>query len=212
MFSTKIATLLVILLVAEAIHLQGNHEASVDLPAGTVNLIADNGQAIKVCNNCGAAAYTDSASVADYSASNNDEVWTLEVVGSQVAFKGSNGKYLSRCNNCWNSAAYPDAAFVHTPDYQSWSLWTPVLNANGKYSFRSDNGKYLAKCNNCAYQGNTPNFAFVHEANPDNSWAQWDVTYTNLPKLGTYTFQAENGQFLKLCSSCGGSYPSAASV
>ncbi len=139
-------------------------------------------------------------------------MWTLEAVGNQVAFKGSNGKYLSRCNNCWSSAADPDAAFVHTPDYQPWSLWTPVLNENGKYSFKSDNGKYLARCNGCVNGGNSPNFAFVHEANANNPWAQWEVVYTDLPRLGLYTIKADNGQFLKVCSSCGGVIPNAASV
>lgn len=211
MFKENLAIFLAIFFLGNTIHLQST-EASIDLPAGTINLIADNGQAIKLCSNCGNAAYTDSASVVDFSPSDKGQVWTLEVVGGQVAFKGSNGKYLSRCNNCWNSAADPDSAFVHTPDYQPWSLWTPVLNANGKYSFKSDNGKYLARCNGCANGANSPNFAFVHEANADNAWAQWEVVYTNLPRPGLYTIQADNGQFLKVCSSCGGAYPNAASV
>ena len=152
MFKGKLTIFLAVLLIADAIHLN-NHEAAVDLPAGNVNLIADNGQAIKKCDNCGRGASTESASVSPYSPSDKNYVWNLEVVGSQVAFKGSNGKYLSRCNGCWASAAYRDSAFVHATKLEPWSLWTPVLHANGKYSFKSDTGRFLARCNRCVYLG-----------------------------------------------------------
>jgi len=42
MLKLKLTIFLAVLLIADAIHLN-NHEAAVDLPAGTVNLIADNG-------------------------------------------------------------------------------------------------------------------------------------------------------------------------
>jgi thymidine kinase len=190
--------ILALALTANAIHLNLNHDQAVDLPAGSVYLVGDNGQYISICTNCGGGAYPDSAALAA-----TPQAWTLEVVGSQVAFKGANGKYLSRCNGCWSGGSYPDSAFVHTPDRQPWSLWTPVLQANGKYSFKSDNGKFLARCNGCVAGANNPNFAFVHEANSANSWAQWDVAYTNLPKLGTRTLQADNGGYLRLCTNCG---------
>jgi thymidine kinase len=190
---------LALALTASAIHLNLNHEAGIDLPAGSVYLLGDNGQYVSICTNCGSGAYPDSAALTA-----SPSAWTLEVVGSQVAFKGTNGKYLSRCNTCWiGGGVYADSAFVHTPDRQSWSLWTPVLQANGLYSFKSDNGNFLARCNGCVPGGNNPNFAFVHEANSANSWAQWNVIYTNLPKLGTRTLQADNNGFLRLCTNCG---------
>lgn len=193
-----IIVVLALALTASAIHLNLNHEAAVDLPAGSVYLSGDIGQFVSICTNCGPAAYPDSAAL-----SATPQAWTLEVVGAQVAFKGANGKYLSRCNNCWNTGSYPDSVFVHADDRQSWSLWTPVLQANGLYSFKSDNGNFLSRCNGCVGGGNNPNFAFVHESNSANPWAQWDVIYTNLPKLGTRTLQADNGGFLRLCSGCG---------
>lgn len=194
MMKKELAVLLALVFAANALHLKETHAPGVDLPAGTVALIADNGQFLSVCSNCGNGAKPDSASL---DAALQD--WTLEVVGSQVAFKGKNGKYLSRCRNCWLSgAAYPDSAFVHETGQEPYSLWTPTLLPNGKYAFKSDNGNYLARCNGCV-RASRPNFAFVHESNPNNPWAQWDVVYTNLPKLGVRTFQADNGGYLKEC-------------
>jgi hypothetical protein len=66
MFKENLVVFLAILLLGSALHLQSK-DASIDLPAGTVNLIADNGEAIKLCSNCGNAANPDSASVASYS-------------------------------------------------------------------------------------------------------------------------------------------------
>lgn len=183
-----------------AIHLNEVHEAGVDLPAGTVALVADNGENLRVCHGCGGAK-PDSASI--QAIKDASSVWTLEVVGSQVAFKGSNGLYLSRCNGCWPRGAYPDSAFVHIAGREPYALWTPELQANGKYAFKGDNGKYLARCNGCARSSVSKNFAFVHEPSPASPWAQWDVQYTNLPKTGTATLQADNGGFLKLCQGCG---------
>ncbi len=131
------------------------------------------------------------------------QAWTLEIVGSQVAFKGVNGKYLSRCNNCWVGGAYPNSVFVHLPDRQAASLWTPIRHASGKYLFKSDNGQFLARCDGCV-TGNTNKFVFLRDAIPDDTWAQWSVDYTHLPRLGTKTIQADNGGYLRLCTSCGG--------
>jgi hypothetical protein len=212
MLSIKLAFLLATIFLAHAIHLQNNHDAAVDLPAGSVRLVADNGQFLKICHGCGNGAFPDSASIG--ASQSPEDTWTLELVGAQVAFKGSNGKYLSRCNTCWGggSSSLPDSAFVHVADHKPYSLWTPVLQSNGKYSFLSDNGRFLARCENCVGGVSSPNLAFVHEANSANAWAQWDVAYTNLPKLGPVTIQADNGAYLKICSTCGGAYPNAAAV
>lgn len=129
-----------------------------------------------------------------------------------MAFRGSNGLYLSRCNSCWNGGAYPDSVFVHSNNPNvAYSQWTPVAQANGKYSFQSDNGRFLARCNGCAPSSASANFAFVHEPNGAQAYAQWDVIYTNLPRLGTVQLQTDLG-FLRLCPTCGGSTPSAVSV
>jgi hypothetical protein len=125
------------------------------------------------------------------------------VVGNQVAFRGINGNYLSRCNGCWLGGVRPDSAFVHAQTYgYPWALWTPILLPNGKYVFKSDTGKYLARCYGCVPKAITSNFAFVHETNSSAPWAQWQVIYANLPPLGTTTFQADNGLYLKVCSVC----------
>ena len=108
-----IIVILAVALTASAIHLNLNHDADVDLPAGSVYLIANNLNYASVCKNCGEATQTDSAAV-----TTTREAWTLEVVGSQVAFKGSNGKYLSRCNACWKRAVSTDNVFVHATSIQ----------------------------------------------------------------------------------------------
>lgn len=85
---------------------------------------------------------------------------------------------MARCNNCWNTAANPDAAFVHSDSSANlWAQWAPEDLGNGKWALKSDNGKYLARCNNCVTGGAYPDFAFVHVDSPSGkSWAQWKIT------------------------------------
>lgn len=136
----------------------------------TVTLQADNGQFLRLSPKSG-GAYPGFAVSTD----NNAEIWGILRIGDKVAFRNSNGNYLSRCNGCWNRGAYPDSAFAHlsTPD-EPYSQWKPIQQPNGKWAFQADTGKYLARCNNCACS-NTPNLAFVHETNPSNPWAQWTL-------------------------------------
>jgi len=91
--------------------------------------------------------------------------------------KSDSGKYLARCNNCWNKAAYPDAAFVHvsTPTGNPYALWTPERLANGKWALKSDSGKYLSRCNGCVTGGTTPDYAFVANSNANAPYDQWTV-------------------------------------
>jgi hypothetical protein len=92
-----------------------------------------------------------------------DSIWTIEVYGDKVAIKGNNGKYLSRCNDCWPGAFYPDTAFVSATTPDAYSLWTANQGSNGKYTFRADNGNYLATCFRCAQSnGSSSLIAFVH--------------------------------------------------
>ena len=72
MFKGKLTIFLAILLIADAAIDPAVYpiEPALDLPAGAVSLIADNGQAIKRCKNCGIVRrpkdYPDSASVSPY--------------------------------------------------------------------------------------------------------------------------------------------------
>ncbi len=172
--------------------------------------MAINGQFLRICSNCG-GSYADSASVQP-DIRDNAQVWTLERVKNKVAFKGSNGLYLSRCNNSWDGGAYADSAFVHLPDSSApYSQWTPKRLSDGKYAFLSDNGLYLAPCNNCAPSGASSYFAFVHMPNTDDGWSHWDVQYVKTIKKGKARIQTDLG-FLRICPTCGGAYPSAVSV
>lgn len=91
--------------------------------------------------------------------------------------KGSNGKYLTRCTNCWNQARYPDAAFVNGETPDGSSLWTPEYLGKGKWGLKGDNCKYLARCNGCATGSSYSSTAFVYADNPNDSSAQWTVLY-----------------------------------
>ena len=75
----RILVLFAILLAVQAIHMQQLYEekeAGIDLPPGTVNLIADNGEFLRVCRNCGANNNRDSASV-QANPGDGTAVWTL---------------------------------------------------------------------------------------------------------------------------------------
>lgn len=118
MLRSSLLIALVLVTVVQTLHL---HDTST-LVAGNVTLAADNGQLLRVCRNCGGAV-ADSASI--QAINDGSQVWALEVVGSKVAFKGNNGKYLSRCNGCWPGSKILDSATVHSPNINPATLWTP---------------------------------------------------------------------------------------
>jgi hypothetical protein len=189
----------------------------VDLPPGIVWLISNNGEYLTCCSNCGPGIFPNSAATQSYMVRSLTvgailrQDWTLEVYGTQVAFKGSNGRYLARCNRCWSKGAdYLDSVFVHAATPTTVAFWTPVAQGNGKYSFRADNGMFLSRCTRCVKEGIYINFAFVFSTSPASALAQWDVQYANLPRTGRATLKADNGQFLKLCPRCGGNKPGSA--
>lgn len=142
MFRNILLLLLVLASVVSALHL---HDAS-NLVAGNVTLTSDIGQFLKICNKCGNVV-PDSASI--QAVSDGTQIWKLEVIGSKVAFKGTNGLYLTRCSGCWPGSSQIDSATVHVPTPTATALWTPELQSNGKYAFKGDNGKYLARCLAC---------------------------------------------------------------
>lgn len=128
-----------------------------------------------------------------------------------MAFKGANGRYLARCNRCWGkSADYLDSAFVYSSAPTTVALWTPVAQGNGKYSFKADNGMFLTRCTGCVKGANFASFAFVNSSNTASALTQWDVQYANLPRTGSAVIKADNGQYLKLCPTCGGNKPGSA--
>lgn len=68
--------LLALVFTVQAVHLHMNHEATVDLPNGSVYIISNNGGYLRVCLNCGGlAAYP--ASVENFYPGDNSFVWTL---------------------------------------------------------------------------------------------------------------------------------------
>jgi hypothetical protein len=65
---------------------------------------------MRLCAQCG-GVYPSAVSVEN--GITQESKWQLVRIGRKVAIKGSNGNFLSRCNNCWPGGAYPDSAFVH---------------------------------------------------------------------------------------------------
>lgn len=92
---------------------------------------------------------------------------------------------------------------MNSRSFSIYNLFTPELQANGKYAFKGDNDKYLARCESCVPNLFSKNFAFIHKGDSSKPWAQWTVTYTNLPPTGITTLRADNGDYLKLCDECG---------
>lgn len=140
-----------------------------------VYLIADTGKALSRCFECG--KYSESV-VINAEIGNSWALWRLYPgCKGQVAIQYvENGKYLSRCNNCWGSAAHDDAAFVHgTKEANPWSHWLLVANYDGTYSFKADTGKYLARCRGCVSGTPYSDFAFVHVASNSYSSAKWKI-------------------------------------
>lgn len=133
----------------------------------------------------------------------------MELVGSQVAFKGSNGLYLAKCNVCRFGLIDLPFAVTHNTTITSNALWKPYLLPNGKYAFSADTGSYLR----LMYSDPTthfPNYVSAIAGYFNEVQAQWTVTYLPVnPKLvaGLVTLTADNGGFLRLCKGCGGSVP-----
>ena len=156
-------SLMFLAFIGHSLHVLEEHEASI-LDGGVAYILADNGQYLTACTGCGRSAYPVSASVQPPS---DNAKWTIEVVGDQVAFKGSNGNYLSRCLGCWiGSTITPNnAAFLHqTTSSAPYSRWTPEKLANGKFAFKGDNGQYLSRCEACVKKATSPSQVFLNQA------------------------------------------------
>ena len=136
---------------------------------GMRSIKADNGAFLRLCPKCGPA----NAVSFEFNNDNNAK-WILSIFGTKLLIKAySNSNYLSRCNNCWLGATYPDAAFARqTTPNEPFSQWIPAPTVDGKWTFQADNGKYLSRCTNCA-TSTVPNLAFLNETNPAMPYAQF---------------------------------------
>lgn len=73
----KKALILVLLSLHLIYGLKLTHLQSSSLVAGKVNLLSDNGKYLARCNNCGPAAYPDSATIHETNPSNPWAIWTI---------------------------------------------------------------------------------------------------------------------------------------
>lgn len=130
---------------------------------GFARFKADNGQYLRLCGDCG--GYHPYCGVSIEANKEGSAYWKIIKVGNQISIQGSNGNYLSRCNNCWLYGAYEDSAVAHLKNNSLvYSKWTPEMLSNGKWAFKSDVGKYLSRCHNCAYTTNgIADLAFVNQ-------------------------------------------------
>lgn len=143
----------------------------------------------------------------------------MEGFGTQVAFKGIHGLYLTRCNGCWPGANLTDSVSLSSRNATGPALWTIQLNANGKYHFISDNGGLLSRCNGCNLSPISKNFAFVNGLNYSNPATQWTLTNYSNPRSNT-TSNLVPGNVtlnilrsnLRVCKNCGGNFSDSASL
>lgn len=232
MLKDLLLSLLILSVTVSSIHM--NHEQALpgktsppQIPAGPVTIAADNGNYLTICtSNCGARYPNTDVAAIKPKIDSPTQVWTVEHVKNQVALKGSNGQYLTRCSICVTFAAFPDAAFANSKDIKPSSLWTVQLLPNGKYSLLSDNGKYLSRCTNCS-SSDSGTVAYISENHAFSQNSQWTISPVvaattksflsqnsqwntksqpvgsiNLPKPGIVKIQADNGNYLNICKFC----------
>lgn len=192
-----------------------------------MTIVADNGEYLTICTkDCGARYPNTDVAAVKPKADLPSQVWTVEHVRNQIALKGSNGQYLTRCNQCVAFAKFPDAAFANSKDIKPASLWTVQLLPNGKYSLLADNGKYLSRCNNCSSMDSS-SVAYISDSSAFGPNSQWTISPViaattnsffgqnslwgtksqpvgsiNLPKPGIVKIQADNGNYLNICKFC----------
>ena len=227
-------SLLLLTIAVNSIHMNEHQQAPPakvtppQVPAGPVTIAADNGELLTICSKDCKARYpnTDEATI-EPKTDSPAQVWTVEHVKNQIALKGSNGQYLTRCNGCVTFAKFQDSAFANSKDIKPASLWTVQLLPNGKYSLLADNGKYLSRCANCSSY-DAPKEAYISESSAFGANTQWIISPViaattnspfgqnsqwatksqpvgniNLPKPGFVKIQAaDNGNYLNICKFC----------
>ena len=167
-----------LLTFAVSLHLQEKHELTVDdFPLGKVNIQSGTGNYLARCSICGTV---DTATVNETNADSPTAIWTVEWVGKYVAFKADNGKYLTRCRNCWapKTALYQDAVFVNaTSSADVNAQWKPEDLGSGFWGLRSwTTYKCLIKCLFCVNAFSIYNYAFVQPLSPKaDIRAKWRV-------------------------------------
>ena len=100
------------------------------------------------CNNCNGDA-VNSVNVQEQDSSRPWAIWSVERVGSLVALKSDNGKYLTKCTNCWERGIHPDSAFATADAATGSSLWITIYIDNGKWAVKGDKGRFLSRVLNC---------------------------------------------------------------
>jgi hypothetical protein len=144
-----------------------------------VYLVSDTGFALARCNNCGPTANGVADTAAVYGKCGDSFAQWRMFTGcdGQVAFQSiDTGKYIARCRNCWQSAAYVDGLFIVTGEANdSVAQFTMISNDDGTYGFKGDLGNYLARCHNCVTGATQSDFAFEHTNDPTAAYARWKV-------------------------------------
>jgi hypothetical protein len=120
--------------------------------------------------------------------------------GMKVAFKASNGNYLSRCEQCVFDAKISDFAFVHASFLAGWNAWDVVDAGQGKIGLRADTQRFLSRCHHCAGSNELSNDSLTMHINDleGNVQAQWTPIYHN----GKVLLRADTGKFIALCVNC----------
>ena len=105
-------------------------------------------------------------------------LWTPEDMGNgKWAFKGDNGKYLSRCYGCVPGSTQPDFAFVNavTALNNPAAQWTVSPNIpTGPVNIKSELGTYLTRCRDCGPEYASDS-AGIYGTDPNNLLSIWNA-------------------------------------
>lgn len=117
-------------------------------------------------------------------------------IGSVIALKADNGKWLGRCFKCQKSVndSYPDTVTAHLPAQGQYSSLKVVDAGNGWIGLQADNSKYVARCDSCIV-GAPKMMLTIHRSTP------WKLKLVALPG-GKCGLQLDNGQYAGRCNQC----------
>ena len=119
--------------LASGLHIQMNLQG---LPA-YANIQADNGYLLARCQNCGPSLLPDSAAIYPEDPSAPTAIWKIEQIRGYVAFKSSNGNYLTACSGCWVGNKKTAAFLENTnPNVNLEALWKLIDLGDGKWAIK----------------------------------------------------------------------------
>jgi hypothetical protein len=118
-----------------------------------------------------------------------------------VYLRGDLGRYITSCSNCQSAVGKITHTATLESTYQEYSTRLYMSRMpNGNYVFRNGEGKYMSYCHGCIAGGTTPEFVAFHESDPNQPWAQFELTWQSNGKANLRNIH--NGKYLTRCNGC----------